>query len=69
MPATRLSPEERVRQALGDLPDASSYEYVRERLVVIHKVERGLAQAREEIHLMTQDEVEAHFARRRESRG
>ncbi|MEM0964005.1 MAG: hypothetical protein AAGK21_15870 [Bacteroidota bacterium] len=68
MSATSLSPKERARRALDQLPDAATYEDVIERLVVLHKVERGLAQAREGSDLLTQDEVEAHFARRRESR-
>ena len=69
MPATRLTPKERARRIVNELPDDASYEDVIARLVVVHKVERGLAQARSGDGLLSQAEVEAEFARRREARG
>ena len=63
-----LSPKERARRVVEALPDDATVEDVIERLVVAHKVERGLAQARGGDALMTQDEVEVHFARRRADR-
>ena len=69
MSTPTLSPKERARRAVEALPDDASVEDVIERLVVAHKVERGLAQARSGEALLSQDEVEAHFARRRAERG
>lgn len=54
---------------IEEMPDDATYEDVIARLLVVHKVERGLAQARSGEGLATQDEVEAEFARRREARG
>ncbi|MEM6289356.1 MAG: hypothetical protein AAF845_19620 [Bacteroidota bacterium] len=68
MPATRPSPKERARRAVDDLPDDATHEDVIARLVVVHKIERGRAQAAAGQDLMSQDEVEAHFARRWEVR-
>lgn len=62
------TPKERARRAVDELPDDATYEDVIARLVVVHKVERGLAQARDEAGLRPQAEVEAEFARRREAR-
>ena len=69
MPAPDVSPKERARRALEALPEDASLEDVISRLVVIHKVERGLAEVRRGEGLMTQAEVEAHFAARRAARG
>ena len=69
MPATSLSPKDHARRAIGDLPDDASFEDVIERLVVVHRVQRGLEEARAGQGLRTQSEVEAHFARRRAARG
>jgi hypothetical protein len=63
-----VSAKQRARRAVEELPDDASLEDVIERLVVLHKVERGLEQVREGAGLQTQDEVEAHFARRRAAR-
>ena len=68
MPATRPTPKERARRVVDELPDDATYEDVIARLVVVHKVERGLAQVGSGEGLMTQAEVEAAFARRREAR-
>lgn len=69
MPATRPTPKERARRAVDALPDDATYEDVIARLVVVHKVERGLAQARSGGEMQTQAEVEAEVARRRAARG
>ena len=69
MPTTSPSPKERARRAVDELPDDATYEDVIARLIVVHKVERGLAQVRSGEGLTTQAEVEAEFARRREARG
>ena len=69
MPASGPTPKERARRVLNDLPDDATYEDVIAHLVVVHKIERGLAQVRRGEGLMTQVEVEAEFARRREARG
>lgn len=66
MPAA--SAKQRARRAVEELPEDASLEDVIERLVVLHKVERGLEQARQGEGLQTQDELEAHFARRRAAR-
>ena len=58
----------RIVRAVEDLPEDATIEDAIERLVVLHKVERGLAEARSGEGLMTQDEVEAHFAERRAAR-
>jgi hypothetical protein len=68
MSATSPTPKERARRVVNELPDDATYEDVIARLVVVHKVERGLAQVRSGEDLKTQDEVEAEFARRREAR-
>ena len=68
MPATSASPKDRARRALEALPDDASLEDVIERLVVLHKVERGMEEVRRDEGLMTQAEVEAHFAKRRAER-
>lgn len=68
MPATRPTPKERARRVVDDLPDDATYEDLIARLVVVHKVERGLAQVQSGEDLRTQEEVEAEFARRREAR-
>ena len=65
MPATVASPKERAQRAVAALPDTASIEDAIERLIVLHKVEQGLAEVRAGEGLMTQAEVEAHFARRR----
>ena len=69
MPATRPTPKELARRAVDALPDDATYEDVIARLMVVHKVERGLEQARSGASGKTQTEVEAEFARRREARG
>ena len=69
MPATRPTPKERARRIVDEVPDDATYEELIARLVVVHKVERGLAQIRSGESLMTQDDVEAEFARRRAARG
>ena len=69
MPTADLTPKERARRAVDALPDDATYEDVIARLVVVHKVERGLDQARRGEGLRSQAEVEAEFARRREARG
>ena len=53
MPTRSISPKERVRRAVDAMPDESSLEDVIARLVVLHKLERGLA------------EVDAEFEHRR----
>lgn len=68
MPATAASPKERARRAVEALPESASLEDAIERLVVLHKIERGLAEVRKGEGLLTQDEVEAHFAKRRAER-
>lgn len=68
MPDTRPTPKERARRVVDDVPDDATYEDVIARLVVVHKVERGLAQIQGGENLMTQGEVEAEFARRRAAR-
>lgn len=68
MPATNVSPKERARRAVDALPEDASLEDVIARLVVVYKVERGLEEARRGEGLMTQAEVEAHFAERRAAR-
>ena len=65
MPAAVIRPKERARRAIESLPESASLEDAIERLVVLHKVERGLAEVRSGDGLMTQAEVEAHFAKRR----
>ena len=64
MPTTSLSPKERARRAVDAMPRDASLEDVIERLIVIHKVERGLAEAQKGDDLMTQDEVEVYFDQR-----
>ena len=54
-------------RAVSDLPDDATLDDVFERLYVLHKIERGLKDAREG-ETMTQDEVEAYFRQRRASR-
>lgn len=68
MPATRANPKDRARRALDALPDDASMEDVIARLVVLHKVERGMEEVRRGEGLMSQSEVEEHFARRRAER-
>lgn len=68
MPAASTSPKDRARRAVDALPEDASLEDVIARFVVLHKVERGLEEARSGEGLMTQDEVEAHFAERRAAR-
>jgi hypothetical protein len=63
-----VSPKQRARRAVEELPEDATLEDVIERLVALHKIERGLEQARSGEGLQTQDEVEAHFARRRAAR-
>ena len=58
----------KIVRAVEDLPEDATIEDAIERLVFLHKVERGLAEARSGEGLMTQDEVEAHFAERRAAR-
>ena len=69
MSVTAQTPKERARRVVEELPDDATYEDVIARLVVVHEVERGLDQIRSGEGLMTQAEVEAEFARRREARG
>ncbi len=69
MPATRLTPKKHARRVVNDLPDDATYEDVIARLVIVHKVERGLEQVRIGEGLRTQAEVEAEFARRRADGG
>ena len=69
MPATRPTPKEHARRVVNELPDDATYEDAIARLVVLHKVERGLTQIRSGEGLMTQADVESEFARRREARG
>lgn len=64
MPTASLSPKERARRAVDAMPGDASLEDVIQRLVVIHKVERGLAEAQKGDDLMTQNEVEAYFEQR-----
>ena len=59
---------DRVRRAVRDLPDDATVEDAIERLVVLHKVQRGLDQARSGEGLLTQAAVEAHFEQRRADR-
>lgn len=63
-----VSAKQLARRAVEELPDDASLEDVIERLLVLHKVERGLEQVRQGEGLQAQDEVEAHFARRRANR-
>ena len=69
MHTTSPTPKERARRVVDRLPDDATYEDVIAWLVVVHKVDRGLAQVRSGEGLMTQSEVEAEFARRRNARG
>ena len=68
MSITSASPKERARRAVESSPEEASLEDIIARLIVVHKVERGLAEIRAGEGLMTQAEVEAHFARRRAER-
>ena len=68
MSAASVSPKERVRRAVDAMPENASLEDVIARLVVLHKVERGLAEVEQGEGLMTQAEVEAEFERRRSER-
>ncbi|MEM1053990.1 MAG: hypothetical protein AAGI52_00570 [Bacteroidota bacterium] len=68
MPATRPTPKQRARRVVDELLEDATYEDVIERLIVVHKVERGLEQARSGQDLLTQDEMEARAARRRAER-
>jgi hypothetical protein len=63
-----VSAKQRARRAIEELPDDASLEDAIARLVVVHKVNRGLEQARSGEALHTQEEVEAHFAERRAAR-
>jgi len=63
-----VSAKQRARRAVEELPEDASLEDVIERLIVLHKIERGLEQVRQGAGLLPQDEVEAHFARRRAAR-
>ena len=54
-------------RAVSHLPDDATLDDAFERLFMLHKIERGLNDAREG-QTMTQDEVEAYFRRRRASR-
>ncbi len=51
-------------RAVSELPDDATLDDAFERLFVLHKIERGLKQAKEG-RTFTQDEVEAHFRERR----
>ena len=62
------TPKERAQRVVDELPDDATYEDVIARLVVAHKVDRGLAQVRSGEGLKTRGEVEAEFARRRADR-
>ncbi|MDT0630374.1 hypothetical protein RQM47_04460 [Rubrivirga sp. S365] len=68
MPASSPTPKQRARRVVEELPDDATYEDVIARLIVVHKVERGLTQARGGVGLQSQEEVEAEFARRRAAR-
>ncbi len=68
MTGSAISPKERARRVVEAMPDDASVEDVIERLVVAHKVERGMEQARSGEGMLSQDDVEAHFARRRAER-
>jgi hypothetical protein len=74
-PATLSSPvimnvsaKQRARRVVEELPEDASLEDVIEKLIVVHKIEKGLQQARAGEGLMDQEDVEAHFMRRREGR-
>ena len=54
-------------RAVSDLPDDATLDDAFERLFILHKIERGLKDAREG-QTMTQDEVEAYFRQRRAAR-
>jgi len=54
-------------RAVSELPDDATLDDAFERLFVLHKIERGLKDAREG-RTMTQDEVEAYFRHRQASR-
>ena len=61
-----ITPSDIVR-AVSHLPDDATLDDAFERLFILHKIERGLNDAREG-QTMTQDEVETYFRRRRASR-
>lgn len=63
MPA--VSAKQRARRAVEELPEDASLEDAIDRLVVLHKIERGLEQVELGVGVLTQDEVEARFAQRR----
>lgn len=54
-------------RAVSDLPEDATLDDAFERMFVLHKIERGLKDA-DQGKTMTQDEVEAHFRRRRASK-
>lgn len=56
--------KEKIFQAIAELPEDATIEQAIERLIVLHKIEKGLKQ----IGGKTQQEVEQHFKKRRENR-
>lgn len=56
--------KKKITQAIAELPEDATIEQAIERLVVLHKVEKGLKQSGGK----TQQEVEKHFKKRRENR-
>ncbi|CAN5409966.1 hypothetical protein BH23BAC3_BH23BAC3_33050 [soil metagenome] len=56
--------KEKITQAIAELPEDATIEQAIERLIVLHKVEKGLKQSGGK----TQQEVEKHFIKRRENR-
>lgn len=64
MPSTITKTD--IIRAVSELPDDATLDDAFERLLVLHKIERGLKVA-EEGKTMTQAEAEAHFRQRRAS--
>jgi hypothetical protein len=64
-----VSAKQRAQRAVDEMPDDATLEDVIERLVLIHKVERGLEEVHRGEGLETQEEVEAYFLHRRATRG
>jgi hypothetical protein len=56
--------KKKIAQAIAELPEDTTVEQAIERLIVLHKVEKGLNQSGGK----TQQKVEQHFKKRRENR-
>ncbi|MCC5942209.1 MAG: hypothetical protein JJU37_11770 [Balneolaceae bacterium] len=56
--------KKKITQAIAELPEDATVEQAIERLIVLHKIEKGLKQDGGQ----TQQEVEQHFKKRKENR-